>query len=142
MHRAAARRNRRCRIPLYPRSPSDELLLGGRAGRCAVHHRAVTAFDMAHYLSIFLGSPGDVLEERKAAKEVVAELHDHPLLRDKITIRLRGWTRRSPLEGTTDPQRAVVKYVGRPSENDLTVIILSGRLGTPMGQLKPDGAPY
>jgi len=94
------------------------------------------------HLSVFLGSPSDVVKERNAAREVVTELQDHPLLKGKISIGLLTWTRSSPLEGNADPQQAVVKYVGRPSECDLTVILLSGRLGTPFGPLKPDGSPY
>jgi hypothetical protein len=95
-----------------------------------------------HHLSIFLGSPSDLTEERNAAREVVTELLDHPLLKGKISIGLVTWTRESPLEGNADPQQAVLKYVGRPSECNLTVILLSGRLGTPFGPLKPDGSPY
>lgn len=94
------------------------------------------------HLSVFLGSPGDVVEERSAAREVVTELLDHPLLKGKVAIGLLTWTRNSPLEGNADPQQAVLKYVGRPSECDLTVILLSGRLGTPLGARKPDGSPY
>lgn len=94
------------------------------------------------HLSIFLGSPSDVAEERNAAREVVTELLDHPLLKGKLSIGLVTWTRESPLEGNADPQQAVLKYVGRPSECDLTVVLLSGRLGTPFGPRKPDGSPY
>ncbi len=94
------------------------------------------------HLSIFLGSPSDVAEERHAAREVVTELLDHPLLKGKISIGLVTWTRESPLEGNADPQQAVSKYVGRPSECNLTVILVSGRLGTPFGPCKPDGSPY
>lgn len=94
------------------------------------------------HISVFLGSPSDVAEERNATRDIVTELADHPLLKGRISIGLLTWTRKSPLEGHADPQQAVVKYVGRPSECDLTIILLSGRLGTPFGQRKSDGSLY
>lgn len=94
------------------------------------------------HLSIFLGSPGDVADERRAAHEVVTELLDHPLLKGKISIELVAWTQESPMEANGGPQQAVIKWVGRPSECDLTIILLSGRLGTPSAERKSDGSPY
>jgi hypothetical protein len=97
------------------------------------------------HLRVFLGSPGDVAQERLAALEILDALPAEPMLRGRVTIEPCAWDRRTaPMEANADPQESVVKYVGRPSDCDLAVIILAGRLGTPLpaDRLQPDGRRY
>jgi hypothetical protein len=99
----------------------------------------------AIHVRVFLGSPDDVDEERKAAMDVVRTLPEQSMLRGKLTTTLYAWSpEATPMEVHAHGQAAVVTYVGRPSECDLAVIILGSRLGTPLpaDELKTDGTRY
>src|SRR4051794_40516338 len=85
------------------------------------------------HLRVFLGSPGDVTAERRHAIEVLTALPTRPLLLGKISVELRAWRPENvPLQPNDDPQESVIRYVGRPRDCDLTVIVLWNRLGTPL----------
>ena len=99
------------------------------------------------HLTVFLSSPGDVAEERNLARGVLAALPHHPLLPGKLSIRIVSWDdpdAPSPLTANETPQHSVNRFKGRPSECDLTIVILWTRLGTPLpsAQRKPDGSRY
>lgn len=95
--------------------------------------------------SIFLSSPGDVEPFRKAVGKVVAKLNNDPMVKDCCRLALVAWDAegaRVPLLGNLPPQASVNRFIGRPSECDLTVAILWSRIGTPpVGVVSPSGKP-
>lgn len=96
-------------------------------------------------MRIFLASPGDVIAERQAARDLLEQLEREPLVRRQFTIEAVSWDdpdAPAPMLATLTPQQAVVRALPRPSECDLTVVILWGRMGTPLAERKPDGTPY
>jgi hypothetical protein len=93
-----------------------------------------TANTLLH-LRVFISSPGDVAEERRAAREIVASLPRRALLRGRVTMDTVSYDdpdAPSPMSANQTPQDSVNRYSGRPSECDLVVVILWSRLGTPM----------
>jgi hypothetical protein len=99
------------------------------------------------HLRIFLSSPGDVAEERGAARSLLDELPRRPWARGRITIETIAWDdplASTPLDATELPQLSVNRYNTRPSECDLTLVLLWGRLGTPLASHMPkaDGTRY
>lgn len=97
------------------------------------------------HVRIFLASPGDVLAERQAARQLLERLEREPLIRRDFTIETVSWDdpdAPAPMLATLTPQQAVVRALPRPSECDLTVLILWGRMGTPLEDRKPDGTRY
>lgn len=98
-------------------------------------------------LRIFLSSPGDVADERKRAREVMKALENGHLLRGKVRFEIVDWDdpqARTPMDARETPQDSVNRYAGRPSDCDLTVVILWSRIGTPLPPEKerPDGTGY
>ncbi len=97
-------------------------------------------------LRIFLSSPGDVDDERETARQVVQALQASHLLREKVRLDLVTWDdphAATPLEVGVTPQLSVNRYAGRPSECDLTVVVLWSRIGTaPDGLRRADGSAY
>jgi len=99
------------------------------------------------HLRIFLSSPGDVAEERAAARAFLSELPRRPWARGRVTIETIAWDDElasTPLDATELPQLSVNRYNTPPSQCDLTVVLLWGRLGTPLASHmpKPDGTRY
>jgi hypothetical protein len=99
------------------------------------------------YLHIFLASPGDVLEERTIAREVIEALPKDALLRDKIAVDMVTWDGPGgpAMEASMTPQAAIQQGLRLPSKCDVTVVILWSRMGTPLPtdwQVKPDGTPF
>lgn len=98
-------------------------------------------------LRIFVSSPGDVAEERAAVRAVTTELESSHLLRGKVHFQIVAWDdphAASPMEAGVTPQDSVNRYTGRPSDCDLTLVILWSRIGTvlPPGVLRADGSRY
>jgi hypothetical protein len=97
------------------------------------------------HVRIFLASPGDVIAEREAAREVLQQLEREPLIRRDFTIETVSWDDPdvpAPMLATLTPQEAVVRALPRPSDCDLTILMLWGRMGTPLQERKPDGTPF
>ena len=97
-------------------------------------------------LRVFLSSPGDVAEERQLAREVLQSLQRQPLLNGRVTIEVVSWDdpdAPAPMFATLTPQEAVNRGLPKPSECDLTVVILWSRMGTPLSEpRKADGSQY
>ena len=95
---------------------------------------------------IFISSPSDVAEERAAAREIVESLPRTPFLRGRISLELVAWddpAAPAAMFANLTPQAAVNRGLARPSECDLTIVILWSRMGTPLAEpLKKDGTPY
>lgn len=82
------------------------------------------------HLKVFLSSPGDVTEERTAAREILERLPRDPLVKGQITIEIVSWDdpyASTPLLANLTPQQAIDRGLPRPSDCDLTVVILWGR---------------
>ena len=98
-------------------------------------------------LSVFVSSPGDVTEERAAVHRVIIELENSHLLRGKVHFEVVAWDdphAASPMEAGVTPQDSVNRYTGRPSDCDLTLVILWSRIGTvlPPDIRRVDGSRY
>jgi hypothetical protein len=96
---------------------------------------------------VFLSSPGDVPEERKAARAVIEKLRADPAYKDDLDLDVVAWddpSSATPLSGTLPPQEAVNRYNPPPSACELTLVILWARMGTPLAAhtRKPDGTTY
>lgn len=86
-------------------------------------------------LRVFLSSPSDVAVERSRAHGVVAALHRAPAWRGRVHVDLVAWDDPRapvPMDATRTPQHSVNVHAGRPSDCDLTVVLLWSRLGTPV----------
>jgi hypothetical protein len=97
------------------------------------------------HLRFFLASPGDVLEERRAVRELVEHLEREPLVRGRFTLEVVSWDdpdAPAPMLATLDPQEAVRRALPLPSDCDVTIVVLWRRMGTPLATLKADGSPY
>lgn len=99
------------------------------------------------HLRVFLSSPGDVANERRAAREILRAVQKQPLLRGKVSIDTISYDdpdAPSPMDAGETPQDSVSRFIGRPSECDLTVVIVWSRLGTPIPQevSRSDGSQY
>ena len=98
-------------------------------------------------LRVFLSSPGDVVEERKLAREALEALEGSHLLRGKLRFEIVAWDDEraaAPMDARETPQASVNRYSGRPADCDLTLVILWGRIGTrlPPGLTRSNGTPY
>jgi hypothetical protein len=94
---------------------------------------------------IFLSSPGDVAAERAQAHELLLGLARGPFVRGRVHIDVVSWD--DPHGGATmdarfTPQEAVNRGLPTPAQCDLTVVLLWGRMGTPLTETKADGTPY
>jgi hypothetical protein len=95
---------------------------------------------------VFLSSPGDVVEERKAARTILKRVPAGPFLRGRITLDVVSWDDPDapvPMLANLSPQEAVNRGLPTPAACDLTVVVLWSRMGTPLGELrKKDETPY
>ena len=97
---------------------------------------------------IFLSSPGDVVEERTLARQLIdAELPKLPSLRGRLALELIAWddpAAQIPMLATETPQESVNAARPRPATCDIVVVILWSRMGTPLPTSvhKPSGEPY
>ena len=99
------------------------------------------------HLRIFISSPGDVGDERSAAREIIESLPRDPAYRGKITSEAIAYDdpdAPSPMPAGVTPQLGVNFYKGPASACDLTIVILWSRLGTPVSAdcVRSDGSRY
>ena len=100
-----------------------------------------------HHFRVFLSSPSDVAEERQAAVDILRNLPRDPLLRDIVTINDVSWDDRDAPPVSMDARLTLQSTVERGipplSACDLTIVILWGRIGTPLSEARrPDGSQY
>lgn len=91
-------------------------------------------------LRIFISSPGDVLQERKIAKNIIAELAH--IYSNYVELETIMWED-LPLEATGSFQSGIDYFLNQ-SPIDIAVFILWSRLGSTLGQSykKSDGSLY
>lgn len=100
-------------------------------------------------IRIFLSSPGDVAAERKIAREVLESLNADPFIKPHAVIEPVAWEApgsRVLMPASLTPQQAIDRKLAKPSETDAVIVILWGRMGTPLDVekhgLKADGTPF
>jgi len=98
-------------------------------------------------IRIFLSSPGDVADERRAARLVIERLRTDPLLRGQVDLDPIDWSdpdSATPMLATMTPQEAINRGLAKPSESDIVIVIFWARMGTPLPPeyLKPTGERY
>ncbi len=103
----------------------------------------------APVIRVFVSSPGDVADERGLARAVVDSLpRDDRALRGRVALELVAWDQGPvplPMLADRTPQASVNAGMPRPSECDIVVVILWGRIGTPLSTEafpRPDGSAY
>ena len=100
------------------------------------------------HLKVFIGSPGDVNDERQLALKLLNQLPYDPMLQSRVTIEAVAWDH--PKGGATlwagiPAQDSVTLSLGRPADCDIVVICLWSRLGSVMEQpayAKPGGGYF
>ena len=100
---------------------------------------------MIRTVRIFLSSPGDVAAERTQARDLLLGLARGPFVRDRVHIDVVSWDdphAPAPMDARLTPQQAVDRSLPTPADCDLTVVLLWGRMGTPLTEKKADGTPY
>ncbi|MBL3527217.1 MAG: SUMF1/EgtB/PvdO family nonheme iron enzyme [gamma proteobacterium endosymbiont of Lamellibrachia anaximandri] len=86
-------------------------------------------------IRIFVGSPCDVEEERKAAFEVIDRLNNHHWRPRNITVKGYGWDNTHyPKLTTNSPQTDIETSLPKMAEYDICIFILCHRLGTPLDE--------
>jgi tetratricopeptide (TPR) repeat protein len=100
-------------------------------------------------LRVFLASPGDVAEERKAVMALMQTgLPKDPLLPCDVDFTVVAWDdpdAATPMPAHLTPQAAVTRFKGRPSDCDIVLVILRARIGTVLDvskEQKHDGSAY
>lgn len=97
-----------------------------------MEHPPYTPTTPQHY-RVFVASPADVRDERLAIYEIAQRLPYDPAFRGRVTIEVVAWDgpySPVPLLASVDPQQAVLIGLPTPSECDLVIVVLHGRLGT------------
>ncbi len=102
------------------------------------------------HVRVFLSSPGDVHDERSLARKVIESLPKQPFIKDHATLELVSWDdpdAPAPVYANLTPQEALRRHIRMPSECDVVVTVLWGRLGTPLPAdddfyRKKDGGRY
>jgi hypothetical protein len=85
---------------------------------------------------IFLSSPGDVVEEREVARDLIKEVLPYsPFIRGRATFDVVSFD--DPhgalgLNAKLTPQDAINQKLPKPSECDVVIVVLWSRMGTPL----------
>ncbi len=86
-------------------------------------------------IRIFIGSPGDVEKERKAAYAIITKLNDHHWRPKNISVEGYGWDNTHyPKLLNHPPQINIETSLPKMAEYDICIFILCHRLGTPLDE--------
>ncbi|MBZ0318116.1 MAG: hypothetical protein K8L91_16975 [Anaerolineae bacterium] len=80
-------------------------------------------------IRIFLSSLGDVAEERRLAQQVIQELPNQPVFRNKVKLAVIAWddlASSTLTEASLTSQAAINKRLPQPSQCDITDTIFFG----------------
>ncbi len=97
------------------------------------------------HLKVFIGSPGDVNDERQLAWNLLTQLPYRAAFRGKVFFEAVAWNQplgKIPLLANIPAQSSVNWIKGEPAACDVVVIMLWSRLGSPAKEpdyAKPDG---
>jgi WD40 repeat protein len=92
-------------------------------------------------LRIFIGSPGDLVEERDRARQVIEQLRRRYV--ERLGLKAVLWED-LPLQVDMSFQQGIDLVLSSEHGVDIAVFVLWSRLGSPLGPLiqKPDGGEY
>jgi len=94
-------------------------------------------------IQVFVGSPGDVAEERERAFSVIENVNKDRLLPPGWRFEAVGWDRTHyPKLAWLSPQEAITEGIPRPGGCDIAVFVFWKRIGTPLppDSFEPNGA--
>jgi hypothetical protein len=95
---------------------------------------------------VFISSPADVDAEAGLVRQALRQVEDSAAWRGKFTFDIIRWNdpdAPTPMDARLTPQEAVDRGRPKPSECDVTVVILWSRFGTPLSTPKrPDGTQF
>ncbi len=91
-----------------------------------------TSGTMLMPINIFISSPGDVEQERVAAKRVIQRLNDLSFIASRYVLRALRYEDVVPAEVGQRPQQTVDRYMVEAGKADIFICILSQRMGTPV----------
>ena len=119
----------------YIFKPFNPVLLRARIGACLEKVRLRQ--QLTSRLKIFISSPGDVIPERRVAKQVIGQLNEEFMGRVFLVPVL--WEEEPLLASSTFQAQ-----IDPPNETDIYVGILWSRIGSPLPEsiLRPDGTRY
>jgi hypothetical protein len=119
----------------YIFKPFNPVLLRARIGACLEKVRLRQ--QLTYRLKIFISSPGDVIPERRVAKQVIGQLNEEFMGRVFLVPVL--WEEEPLLASSTFQAQ-----IDPPNETDIYVGILWSRIGSPLPEsiLRPDGTRY
>ncbi len=94
------------------------------------------------HLRIFISSPGDVSEERGIAAKVIEDMNFQDEFKGEFTLEPLRWDDPRvtlPMPANVNAQKSVDRYLIKPSECDLVIVIFWSRMGS---EVTMDGEPY
>lgn len=86
-------------------------------------------------LQIFLSSPGDVTHQRSVVRTAIEAVSRDPLVAARCRLDVVAWDTPDssiPLSASVTPQVSINQHLTWPRDCDLTIVLLWGRLGTPL----------
>jgi hypothetical protein len=83
-------------------------------------------------IAVFLSSPGDMQEERRAAQRVIERLNRMPHIARRFLLQPLAYERHVPGVVGAAPQASVDRYMMQAGQCDLFVCFLWQRMGTPV----------
>ncbi len=84
-------------------------------------------------IQVFVGSPGDVIDERKRAFEVIARINQDKLMPSGWRFKGVGWDQTHyPKLAWLSPQEAINQGIQQPGDCDIALFIFWKRVGTPL----------
>src|SRR5262249_20329952 len=99
------------------------------------------------HLKVFVGSPSDAKADRDTVVRVLKHIEATVAFKGRVTLQVFTYDdddAPTAMPANIDPQGGIVKYGGRPSKHDFTIILLWSRMGTrlPPSVARPDGRRY
>jgi hypothetical protein len=100
--------------------------------------------DTLRLIRVFISSPKELQPERKAIKELLAELNNTPWFRARFKLDHYAYEDHTPSVAGPEPQSVVDTYTLRPGEADIFICMLWKKMGQPTRALcNPEtGLPY
>lgn len=87
------------------------------------------------YIRVFISSPGDVIQERGIATEIIQSLNYMPGVKGRYYLEALRWDDPQvtiPLSANETPQKSVNRYLIKPSDCDLVIVLFWTRIGSPL----------
>jgi|GEM_PF-6922017 len=82
-------------------------------------------------LTVFVSSPSDVIEERRAIQSIITKINQRPFIQSHFVLRPLLFEQETPPLAGQVPQQVVDRYIGLASNADIVIFILWSKIGTP-----------